>query len=368
MVLLWCLGIICATNRLLGVYKSAEFGLPSSPMAKQPTKIAIVGAGHVAQVAHIPAYRRNPDVELVAVVDDDPVKARRIQKQFGFHEWHEDISDMLKVSDVDAVDICTPNYLHAPMAIAALRSGKDVLVEKPLARNGDEARKMVATAEKEERILMVGMNNRFREDVATLRKFIKGKELGDINFVKAGWLRRATDWRERAWFTQKTKAGGGALLDLGTPLMDLSVWLSGLRKPTSVSCSIFGRKGRTGVEDSAVAMIRFSGGSCLTLEVNWNLREPNDQSYLHIYGTKGAAVLNPLQIHKHIQGVLVNVTPAIPGSNFYKESYNAEIDHFVDCVRGRRKPRASGRDAVTVLEILDAMYESASSGREVALD
>jgi predicted dehydrogenase len=337
-------------------------------MARKKTRVAIVGAGHVAQVAHIPAYRRNPDVELVAVVDDDPVKARRIQKQFGFAEWYEDIAEMLKLSEVDAVDICTPNYLHAPMAVAALRSGKDVLCEKPLARNSDEARKMVSAAEKENRVLMVGMNNRFREDVATLRTFIKGKELGDINFVKAGWLRRATDWNERAWFTQKTKAGGGALLDLGTPLMDLSIWLSGLRKPTGVSCSIFGKTGRTGVEDSAVAMIRFAGGACLSIEVNWNLREPQDQTFLHVYGSNGAAVLNPLQIHKHIQGVLVNVTPAIPGTNFYKESYNAEVDHFIECVRGRKKPLASGSDAVAVLEILDAMYKSAATGKEVALD
>lgn len=335
-------------------------------MAKDKVKIAVVGAGHVAQVAHIPGYRQNRYAELVAIVDDDPVKARRIQKQAGFHEWYEDISEMLKLADVDAVDICTPNYLHAPMAIAALRSGKDVLCEKPLARNSEEARRMVDTAEKEDRILMVAMNNRFRKDVATLRKFIKGKELGELHFVKAGWLRRATEWKERAWFTQKTKAGGGALLDLGIPLMDLSIWLSGLRKPTGVSCSIFGKKGRTGVEDSAVAMIRFAGGACMTVEVNWNLREPQDQSFLQVYGSNGAAVLHPLQIHKQIQGVLVNVTPSIGEANFYRDSYNAEIDHFVDCVRKRKQPLATGRDALAVLGILDAMYESAASGREVS--
>lgn len=334
-------------------------------MAASKTRIAVVGAGHVAQVAHIPAYKQNEEIELVAVVDEDPVKAKRIQKQFGFREWYEDVADLLKLSEIDAVDICTPNYLHAPMAIAALRSGLDVLCEKPLARNTDEARQMVSTAEKEGRILMVAMNNRFREDVATLQKFIKGKELGEVNFVKAGWLRRATDWNERAWFTQKTKAGGGALLDLGTPLMDLAVWVSGLRKPTGVSCTVFGRKGRTGVEDSAVAMVRFAGGACLTLEVNWNLREPQDQTFMQIYGTNGAAVLNPLQIHKQIQGVLVNVTPAIPRRNFYKDSYRAEIDHFVECVRKQKKPLASGKDALSVLQILDAMYESAATGKEV---
>jgi len=335
-------------------------------MANRKTKIAVVGAGHVAQVAHIPAYARNDEVELVAVVDEDPVKARRIQKQFGFHEAYEDVAELLKLAEIDAIDICTPNYLHAPMAIAALRSGRDVLCEKPLARSRGEAQQMVDTAEQEGRILMVGMNNRFREDVATLQKFIKGGELGDVNFVKAGWLRRATEWRERAWFTQKGKAGGGALLDLGTPLMDLAVWVAGLRRPTGVTCSIFGKKGRTGVEDSAVAMVRFAGGAALTLEVNWNLREPRDQSFMQIYGSSGAAFLNPLRIHKQIHGVLVNVTPAMEQRNFYKDSYNAEIDHFVDCVRRRKKPMAAGRDALEVLRIVDAMYESAASGKEVS--
>ena len=338
-------------------------------MATKKARIAIVGAGHVAQVAHIPAYKQNKHVELVAVVDHDPVKARRIRKQFGFEHWFEDIADMLKKCDVDAVDVCTPNYLHAPMAIAALRSGCHVLVEKPLARNTAEATRMVEAAEKYERFLMVAMNNRFREDVGTLQRLIKGKELGDIQMVKAGWLQRSTEWREKGWVSDQGQSGGGALLDLGVPLLDLAVWVSNLKKPTSVSCGIYGKRGRKGVEDSACAMVRFAGGASLMLEVNWNLREPSDVSYMHVYGSKGAAILNPLQIHKSLQGVLVNVTPALQkGRNFYKESYRAEIDHFVDCVRKNRKPATPGRDAVRILKVLDAMYESAASGKEVAVE
>jgi predicted dehydrogenase len=334
----------------------------------EKTRIAVVGAGHVAQVAHIPAYRANPDVELVAIVDDDPVKARRIKEQFGFHEWYEDVADMLKKSDVNAVDICTPNYLHAPMAIAALRSGRDVLCEKPFARTAQEAQKMVDTADERDRILMVAMNNRFREDAQMLHKFVGGKELGDVQIIKAGWLRRATDWKDRSWFTERGKAGGGALLDLGTPLIDLAIWISGLKKPTGVSCSVFGKKGRDGVEDSACAMVRFGGGACLMLEVNWNLRDPRDVVYLQIYGSKGAGVLTPLQIHKSLQGVLVNVTPALgKQKNYYKESYQAEIDHFIQCVRKQKTPMTSGHDALAIMKIADAMYESASSGKEIDL-
>ena len=120
------------------------------------------------------------------MVDYDPVKARRIKEQFGFKESYEDISEMLKKSDVDAVDICTPNYLHAPMAIAALRSGRDVLCEKPLARTAKEAQQMVDTAEKHDRILMAAMNNRFREDAQMLQKFVSAKELGGRQHRQGG--------------------------------------------------------------------------------------------------------------------------------------------------------------------------------------
>jgi predicted dehydrogenase len=339
-------------------------------MTRKRARIALVGAGHVAQVAHIPAYLRNPNVELVAVVDEDPVKARRIRKQFGVAEWYEDFAEMLHGADVDAVDICTPNYLHAPMTVAALRSGRDVLCEKPLARNLEEAQRMVDTAEEHGRLLMAAMNHRYREDVRVLRRLIRAREMGNVNFVKAGWLRNAGEWKERQWFTERTKAGGGALLDLGTALVDLAIWVADLRKPSGVLCSVYGKKGRGGVEHSACALVRFSGGSALMLEVSWNLREPRTQTYLHVYGGGGAAMLNPLKVHKDVQGVLVNVTPAIEpsGHHYYKESYRLEIEHFADCVLNRKIPATAGREVLTIHRIVDAMYESAASGREVPLD
>jgi len=330
-------------------------------------RIAVVGAGHVAQVAHIPAWKSHPDVELAAIVDDDVVRVRHVARQFGFKTWHRDFSRMLKDADVNAVDICTPNYLHAPMVIAALRSGRDVLCEKPLARSAAEAQKMVDASDKYGRMLMVAMNNRFREDVSTLHRLIKAGELGDVQVVKAGWQRKSMEWKDRVWFTEKGKAGGGALLDLGTPLMDLAIWMSHLRRPVSTSCAAYGKKGRNGVEDSACALVRFAGGASLMLDVNWNLREKTDRTYLNVFGSKGAAMLNPLQIHKSIHGVLVNVTPSISRANYYKKSYQEEIKHFVACRARRRKPLSSGREAVTVLRILDAMYASAASGREVEI-
>lgn len=336
-------------------------------MTDKKVRIALVGAGNVAQIAHLPAYHKHPDVELVALVDEDPVKCASLQKHYDILRTYEDFTKMLEKEDVDGVDICTPNYLHAPMAIAALRSGHHVLCEKPLARDATEAAKMVETAKKSRRTLMVAMNNRFRKDVEILKTFVKRGELGDIQMVRIGWQRIARDWQDRNWVTDQKKSGGGALLDLGVPIMDLAIWIAGLKKPTRVTCNVFGKKGKAGVEDSACALVNFAGGRCLTLEVMWNLLEPKDQSYLELYGSRGGANLHPLKIHKAMHGHLVNVTPTLEDArHYYKESYEAEINHFIECIQRKKKPLTTGEEALSVLRILDAMYESAAAGKEVS--
>ena len=329
-------------------------------------RVALVGTGNVAQVAHLPAYQNIPGAELVALVDEDTVKCSVLQKQYGVARAYDDFTVMLEKEEIDAVDICTPNYLHAPMAIAALRAGRHVLCEKPLARTAAEAEKMVVTAKETGGILMVAMNNRFRRDVEILRTFVKRGELGTVQLVKAGWQRIARDWLEREWFIDQKKSGGGALLDLGMPVMDLAIWVAGLKKPTRVTCSTFGKKGKGSVEDSACAIVNFSGGSCLIVEVTWNLLEPKDHSYLELHGTKGGAYLHPLKIHKAMHGHLVNVTPTLDRQrNYYRESYQQEIGHFLECIQKKKKPLTPGDEAVGVMKILDAMYESEAAGKEV---
>jgi predicted dehydrogenase len=329
-------------------------------------KIAVVGAGNVAQIAHLPAYKNHPDVEIAAIVEEDPVKARKVAEQFGARAVYDDLTKMLGKEDVDAVDVCTPNYLHAPMVITALHAGRHVLCEKPLARTAAEAKRMMDTAKKTGKILMVAMNNRFREDVQVLQTFVKNGTLGNVQIVKAGWRRSATSWRQPGWATDQEKSGGGALLDLGLPKLDLAMWVAGLKKPTRVTCSTFGRTGKRGVEDSACAMVSFAGGATLILEVTWNLLEPRDHTYLEVYGSTGGASLQPLRIHKGMHGQLVNVTPVLEGKqNDYKESYRREIGHFVECIQKRRKPMTTAEEAWVAMKLLDGMYEAAEYGCEV---
>ena len=188
-------------------------------------KIGVVGAGWVSQVIHLPLLKKMQDIELVAVSDRDKAKAKNVATRFGIQRFYGNLEEMLKFEDLSAVVICSSTDAHKEHAIMALEAGKDIFVEKPLARKFSEAKEIVATAVKEKRKLMVGMNNRFRPDVMVLRSIVEAGDLGKIFFVKAGWLKRINT--DTKWMTKKEKSGGGVFIDLGIVMLDLSLWMMG---------------------------------------------------------------------------------------------------------------------------------------------
>ncbi len=334
-------------------------------MAEKPLLVGLIGAGQVAQVAHIPAWQQlRPAAQLVAVCDEDKARLGAVAQKFGISRAVADFEEILRDKSIAAVDICTPNHLHAPMAIAALRAGKHVLCERPMARNGREAETMTKAAEKAGLTLMVAMNNRFHDDAAILRRFIDKGELGNLFYMKTGWLRRGGSY---GWKAEREMSGGGAVLDLGVQMLDVATWLAGDRKVATVSAQIHHPRPGS-VEDAAVALIRMTGGLAFTVEVSWSLTIERDVAYLHAFGTRGAATLSPLRIHKELRGNLMDVTPAVASpKNLFKYSYDREISHFVDCIQNGAKQISPGVDGLEVMRITDAIYASAQSGREVAL-
>ncbi len=329
--------------------------------------VALVGVGAVAQINHIPALKRTPGVELVALVDRDPEKAARVAQKFGIPHAYGRIEQMLARDDVHAVDLCTPNFLHAPMATAALESGKHVLCERPIARSSEEAAGMAKAAERAGRVLMCAVQHRFRADAQLLRTFVRQGDLGEIFYAKAGWLRRRTEWDSDEWRQQKRESGGGVVLDLGFQMLDLTLWTLGGPKVTSVTASV--HRSRTGeVEDSATAFFRLDSGATVTLELTWGLLMEKDFSYLNLFGSGGAALLNPFRLHKGMHGTLVNVTPDLSDArNQYKQSIEAQIAHFVEVLRGATPPMGLATEIVPVMQLLDAVYASAAQGQEVRL-
>ena len=336
-------------------------------MARKELRVGLVGVGAAAQINHIPALKRTEGVELVALVDRDPEKAARVAQKFAVPKVHTRLDDLLSDDDIDAVDLCTPNFLHAPMAIAALEAGKHVLCERPFARSAEEASAMVKAGKKADRQVMCCVQHRFRPDAQLLRKFVEKGDLGDIFYAKAGWLRQRTEWDSDEWRRGKRESGGGVVLDLGFQMLDLSLWIMGGPKVEAVTASVHrSRKGE--VEDSATAFLRLEDEATLTLELTWGLLMEKDFAYLNLFGSGGAALLNPLRIHKGMHGNLVNVTPAMDSSrNQYKNSMEGQIAHFVDSLRKGTKPMGSADEIVPVMELLDAVYRSAEQGKEVRL-
>jgi len=335
---------------------------------RKTLRIGLVGVGAAAQINHIPALKRLEGVEIVALCDRDPEKAARVAQKFGVPQSSGRFDDLLANDELDAVDLCTPNFLHAPMATAALEAGKHVLCERPLARSAEEAAAMTRAAKKSDRVLMCALQHRFRADAQLLKKFVEKGDLGELFFAKAGWLRQRSDWDSDEWRRQKRESGGGVVLDLGFQMLDLSLWMLGGPRVESVTASVH-RQRKGEVEDSASAFFRLAGGATLTLELTWGLLMEKDFAYVNLFGSGGAALLNPLRVHKAMHGTLVNVTPTLETSrNQYKHSVEAQLGHFADVLRKGVKPLGTAEEILPVMELMDAVYRSAEQGKEVRLD
>jgi len=335
-------------------------------VARKTLRVGLVGLGAAAQISHIPALKRIEDLELAVICDRDPEKGARVAQKFQVAKSCSRFEELLG-EDLDVVDICTPNYLHAPMAVAALEAGMHVFCERPLARSAEEAAGMVKAAKKHDRLLMCSVQHRFRPDAQLLRKFLEKGELGEIFFTKAGWLRQRTQWDSDEWRRQKRESGGGVVLDLGFQMLDLALWIMGSPKVESVTASLHrSRKGE--VEDNAIAFFRLGTGATLTLEVTWGLLMEKDFAYVNLFGSGGAALLNPLRVHKGMHGTLVNVTPQVDTPrNQYKQSMEAQLEHLADALRKGGRPMGAADEILPVMELLDAVYRSAEQGKEVRL-
>ncbi len=329
-------------------------------------RLGVVGLGGIAQVMHIPILKKSEAVEIAAVCDIEKSKAKLIAERDNIKHYYTNIAEMLKQhEDMVAVDVCTPTHTHREIVIAALEAGKDVLVERPIARYYAEAEAIVKCARERKKKLMVGMNNRFRPDAMILKSFIEGGELGNIFYVKAGWLHREEKSAPK-WMRQKEKSGGGVFIDHGIVMLDLALWLMGFPEPAGVMASMYSHETKN-VEDSSATFIKMKNGATLTIEVSWTMLLDKDFLYCNLFGTKGNALINPLRIHKQMHGNLVNVTPTKMErpENMYVRSYEYELKHFVGAVRGLNPIISTGDEALQRMRLVEAIYEAAEKGKEI---
>jgi predicted dehydrogenase len=332
----------------------------------EKVKVGIVGVGWISQVVHLPILTKLKEAELVAICDRDKSRARLVAEKYGIRKVYADLDKMLAEEEFQALVVATSTDAHKEATLAGLHAGRDVLVEKPIARTYAEALAMAETAKETRRLLMVGMNHRFRPDTMILKSFLQGKEIGKLQYVKVSWLRKQSS--NSAWLTQKEKSGGGVLVDLGIVMLDVAFWLMDYPDVRKVGAIHFRQKTRS-VEDTSLLTVSMKNGAVVNLEVSWSMCVTDDVYACQVFGTEGSASLNPLRIHKELHGNLVNLAPAKlePPQSWYKRSYENELRHFLGAVRSLHPVVSTADEAVQRMKVVEAAYKSARTGREVIL-
>jgi len=328
--------------------------------------IALVGAGNIAQNLHLPLLATLPHAKLVAIVDKNVSKARILAERYSIPHVCKTVEDAAALVDVDAVVVTTSTDAHAETALAAIRANKHVFVERPVARTLQETIDIRNAAIEHDVQVMVGMNHRFRPDVVHMKNAIDRGEIGQIYYVKAGWVKqRSTDAR---WLAQEEKSGGGVLVDLGIVVIDLIMHVFNFGRVRSVDCSMF-RHETKGVEDVVVAMLHFENGSVATIETSWSLMRAEDLYYCNVFGKKGSAFINPFKLVKRAGNEFQTIQPAQPKASMavYRKTYETELKHFVTSIRGITPMISTVHEAVERMKIVEALYASAELRREIVI-
>lgn len=340
-----------------------------------------VGAGGIARNKHMKAYKKIQDIEFVAVSDPNIEYAKEAAQEFGFNSVYSDYEEMLEKEELDFISVCTPNFLHAPVTIAALEKGIHVHCEKPIALNAKEAQDMVDAKNKAGKKLMVALNNRFTNHAYFVKKYAQEGLFGEIYHVKCGWRRRRGIPGKGGWFTDKKMSGGGPLIDLGVHFMDLAMFFVGYPEPIAVTGAVYSKfsqnkclnshswgmdKSSSGVydvEDLAVGFIRLENGATLDVEFSWASNIEEDYTYYEILGTKGGACFkkDELKIFTEQLDTLVDITPNLN----YAQKPIDEFEHFIDCIVHDKEPMASPEEAVKLMKIIDGIYQSSETKKEV---
>ncbi len=354
-------------------------------------RVAVIGTGGIAQNQHLPSYERIDNIEVVAVCDINKERVEMVAEKYNVPKHCTDYKEILEMKDVDAVDICTPNYLHSIIACEALEKGFNVLCEKPDAVSVVEAEKMQAAAQKSGKCLMVIRNNRFWGTSNFLKKFIDDGKMGEIYAARCGWQRRRGIPGRGGWFTTKEQSGGGPLIDLGVHMIDLAIWLMGNPTPVAVSGCTYNKfansedisdsveskfgdrnaeEGIFDVEDLAMGFIKFDNGACMQIEFSWASNIEKENYFVELRGEKAGSTWCSLDQKLKIFGEdYGTTTDFIPNINNPKgmPCHEANIRHFADVVLNGTEPIFVSTQGVDMIKILEAMYKSAESGKEIRL-
>ena len=351
-------------------------------------KIAVVGTGSICRSAHMTAYMKRDDVEVIACADIDFPKAKKFAEDFHIPQAYSSVEELLANCKPDYVDVCTWPAAHGPVSIAAANAGCHVMCEKPICHNLEDAIALKEAVEKNGVKFMLAVPLRYGKEAVHARKLVDDGVLGDVYYGKTAYVRQRGI--PGGWFSCTKYAGGGPIIDIGVHRIDLAWYMMGCPKPVSVKASAVYKLGdyrvapkadpvtgevsannswagaqvadyKFDVEDSASGVFQFENGAQLIFETAWSFNGPLNNS-THIAGDKAGITLEPFKLYK-ADGE--NVIEEDIEGDFHGNIFENEIDHFIDCIRNDKIPSSNIEQAVQLQMMLMGIYESSKTGNEV---
>jgi len=357
-------------------------------------KIGIIGAGGMLQY-HAPGFQAGGG-EIVAICDMSQEAAQKAAKTYGAKHVFADSQKMLEeLSDLDAISIITPNRTHKPLAIQALNAGKHVFCEKPPALNATEVAEMKQAAEAAGKTLMFNFNNRARPESYAMRSYLESGQIGQINSAQAKWIRRTGIPGFGGWFTNCSQSGGGPLIDL-LHMIDLALFYMDYPEPSHVLAQTFddfiqdkGFKGPWGipdvadgvtdVESAAHGFVTFQSGQVLGFQVSWAEMIKREEVSVTFQGTQAGGMVRRLfgrdgidataeddcELYFQEHGRSVNRSIVVEECEDMGRIRSAQ--NFALSLEGVEAPLNTPDQALALMKIIDATYQSAKTGQPVAV-
>ena len=348
-------------------------------------KIGIIGCGTIANNAHIPSYMNNEKAEIKYFCDILPERAEAAVEKYGCGIAVTDYNEVINDPEIVAVSVCTPNKAHSEIAIAALKAGKNVLCEKPAAREYSEALKMQDAQHETGKILNIGVVNRFNMGVNKLKELIDQGELGEVYQVYVSFRSHRSIPGLGGAFTTKEIAGGGVMIDWGVHFFDIVMYACGDPKPLTASAECFSKLGTPideyvykdmwagppvnggiyDVEEGVTGMVR-TDGPIITFNGAWAQNIGEDEMFIDFIGTKGGIRLQygaDFTLYSTRNGMLTKTTYDFNMPDMFQN----EIDSFIDCVENGKKLSSHIDTNIITAKMMDAIYRSAEEHKEVVL-
>ncbi len=344
-------------------------------------KVAVIGVGGIAKV-HMPGWKESPYTEVVAGSDVNEEILKKWGEEHGIKQLTADPEELFSDPDIDIIDVCTPNNYHAPLAVAALNAGKHVICEKPLAPTPAAIQEMIAARDRSGKMLMTAQHFRFSGTAKALKAEVDAGALGEVYHAR-GWMLRRAALPTRSSFTLKQHSGGGACIDIGVHILDLTLWLMGNPEPATVSgvtrTKLATQKGAFGiwgeipaeidVEEFAAAFVRFENGATLVLEISWMLHHntTGEDMQVWLYGTKGGGHWPSCEIYQTNYATRQQYNTALKLTQSKVEPHALECMAFAEAIVNGAPSPVPAEQSLQVIRILDAVYRSQETGGEIRL-